>query len=677
LRNDAALTRQLEAVRRRVVRPLERLEDDLGVPAPLNGRRLAESLLKFWDTVGVSRQLESWAESAVRSGGIGRRIASIHLGIEDQMYAWVGNLSAAFDQDPIELSEWLPILEAGLAGLTVGVVPPALDQVLVGTIDRSRNPDLRLVIVIGLNEGLFPATSPAQGLFTDADRRQLGSHGVNVGPDQRLRLSQERYYAYIAFTRASERLVMTWSEHDAEERTLTPSPLIAHVRRLFPDLDPEGFANASSTGEYLHIAELAPLAITTLNRLAPDDAAPIRDRIRQVVGPYPDRIDALVHYCAGDELDPAIAAALYGPVLRSSVSALEQFGACPFQFFIHAGLRAEERRRFEVDPREQGSFQHELLASFHRELAADRRRWRDVSPEEARERIARLGDQLTREFRDGLFASSVASEFAARALIGRVQEFVQATLSWMKTCAFDPAAVEVAFGTPNAELPAWRLDLGNGRALEFRGKIDRIDLAAGPGSESAYAMVIDYKAGQRLVDPALMRHGIQIQLPAYLATVRALPELANLLGVRQIVPAGAFYVGLRGQYPRAAHRREALQSPEDQLRQGYQHRGRFRLDVLPLLDSGAPHHPSGQFHHRFTRTGRPTASAKDVLPPEEFLAMLDHVEELLRAAGQRAFQGDIRIDPYRHGGSTPCENCSYSNICRIDSWRHRYRSLPS
>jgi ATP-dependent helicase/nuclease subunit B len=40
--------------------------------------------------------------------------------------------------------------------LTVGVIPPALDQVLIGAIDRSRNPELKLAIVLGLNEE-FPA----------------------------------------------------------------------------------------------------------------------------------------------------------------------------------------------------------------------------------------------------------------------------------------------------------------------------------------------------------------------------------------------------------------------------------------------------------------------------------------------------------------------------------------
>ena len=47
-------------------------------------------------------------------------------------------------------------IRSGLSSLTVGVIPPALDQVLIGAIDRSRNPELKLAIVLGLNEE-FPA----------------------------------------------------------------------------------------------------------------------------------------------------------------------------------------------------------------------------------------------------------------------------------------------------------------------------------------------------------------------------------------------------------------------------------------------------------------------------------------------------------------------------------------
>ncbi len=68
------------------------------------------------------------------------------------------------------MRDWLPIIEAGLASLTVGVIPPVLDEVLIGAVDRARNPDLKLALVLGVNEGIFPPRPPRRAILTDADR---------------------------------------------------------------------------------------------------------------------------------------------------------------------------------------------------------------------------------------------------------------------------------------------------------------------------------------------------------------------------------------------------------------------------------------------------------------------------------------------------------------------------
>jgi len=70
-------------------------------------------------------------------------------------------------------------------------------------------------------------------------------------------------------------------------------------------------------------------------------------------------MEGLDHFQDGESkplLSPELATELYGKVLRTSVSRLEQFAACGFKFFIHSGLRAEERKKFELDYKEQGNF---------------------------------------------------------------------------------------------------------------------------------------------------------------------------------------------------------------------------------------------------------------------------------------------------------------------------------
>ena len=174
------------------------------------------------------------------------------------MNAWLDNVALAFSDEALPLREWLPILEAGLANLTVGVIPPALDQVLIGAIDRARNPDLKLALVLGVNESVFPAAPAAPMILTDADRDELSQRAGATGPDLRERLARERYLGYIACTRASEKLVVTFSRHDADGKTLNPSPFIAHLRRIFPGLEIEEFNGDMKLDSAEHISEICP-----------------------------------------------------------------------------------------------------------------------------------------------------------------------------------------------------------------------------------------------------------------------------------------------------------------------------------------------------------------------------------------------------------------------------------
>src|SRR5208283_5506062 len=199
-------------------------------------------------------------------------------------------------------------------------------------------------------------------------------------------------------------------------------------------------------------------------------------------------------------LSPALAEKLSGPTLRSSVSRLEEFAQCPFRFFVHSGLRAEERKVFELDAREQGSFQHEVLKLFHEQLSAEGKRWRDLTPPDARERVGKIAAVLAPSYRDGLLRTDERSRFTARVLAESLQDFVETLVTWMRgQYEFDPAVAELEFGFGAGGAPAWEIDLGAGHKLALRGRIDRVDLCREPGGR-ALCVVMDYKSGRQKLD---------------------------------------------------------------------------------------------------------------------------------------------------------------------------------
>ena len=694
------LSKSLERLREIILPPFQNFAVQLARwKNKPNGGQLTNALRELWNELGVEKTLEQWNLAGSESSTLDPRSSSIHLTVWEQMNTWLDNVALAFSDEALPLREWLPILEAGLANLTVGVIPPALDQVLIGAIDRARNPDLKLALVLGVNESIFPAAPAAPTILTDADRDELSQRAGAPGPDLRERLARERYLGYIACTRASEKLIVTFSRHDADGKTLNPSPFIGHLRRIFPGLEIEESSGEIKLADAEHVSEIAPMLVEIQakgeNRsktplpvpLCADHPLPAQrgegrgegrvenwDELLKlpIVASLAESLRALREPDSTESLSPALAEKLFGPTLHSSVSRLEEFAACPFRFFVHSGLRAEERKVFELDAREQGSFQHEVLKMFHEQLSAENKCWRDITPPDARERVGKIAAVLALNYRDGLLHTGEQSRFTARVLAESLQDFVETLVTWMRgQYEFDPAVAELEFGFGAGGAPAWEIDLGEGHKLTLRGRIDRIDLCRETG-DRALCVVMDYKSGRKKLDKVLVGHGVQLQLLAYLAAVRHWPDPHALFGVQQLIPTGVFYVNLRGQYESGGTRDEALADADDARKRAYRHTGRFDATALPKLDSAKA---ADQFNYRLNKDGSLRSNSVEALPRAEFEKLLDRVETQLREMGRAIFSGAAQVDPYRKGHETPCDFCDYRAACRIDPWTHRYRVL--
>jgi len=619
----------------------------------------------------------------------------LHQTVYEQMVSWADNVALAFPREPLPLRDWLPVLDAGLAGLTVGVIPPALDEVLVGAIDRARNPDLKFALLLGVNESVFPAAPAAPVILTNADRDELDRQNAALGANVFDQISRERYLGYIACTRASHKLAVTFARQDASGRTLNPSPIIALIKKHFPQLEIAEFSGVVDWREAEQVGELIP-EIVRLNQrsagvpLAGSPNVSLGDGTGGEMPPEPAAGDGCatialfeapaIKSLAGklaqlrepeetENLSPALASKIYGAVLKSSVSRLEEFAQCPFRFFIHSGLRAGERKKFELDARERGSFQHEILKRFHGELTAEGKRWRDLTPAEARERISRIGADLAPDYREGLLRADDQSRFTARVLTAALQDFVATLVAWMRgQYEFDPAKAETGFGLDDPGLPAWEIDLNQGHKLALCGRVDRIDLCQ--VGDQSLAVVMDYKSSVRKLDKILVAHGVQLQLLAYLAAVRRWP--AAFFGAKAIVPAGVFYVNLRGQFESGASRAEVLTDPDEARRLAYRHSGRFDAAFLDHLDRLRVR---DQFNYQLNQDGRVRSNSAEALSCKEFIGLLDQVEEQLRTLGEKIYDGATAVDPYRKGVTTPCGYCDYRAVCRIDEWTHEFREL--
>ncbi len=628
----------------------------------VDGPALAQIIQQLWSELEVEKKLEEWTAREDSE-------AAVHGTIWDQLNEWLKDIALAFAGESMALRDWLPILESGLAQLSVGVIPPVLDQVLIGAIDRSRNPELKLAVLIGVNETVFPAKPPGGHLLIEADRDELAKYQIRLSHGRKEFLSRERFFGYIACTRASEQLTVSYAQKGNDGSTLNPSPLITLIARMFPQWSVEKFT-VSPSQQPEHLCELAG----RLARAGNQPSSFVELLQRPAFASLREQMASFKFVRQPQSLEPGQADRLYGAALRTSVSRLEEFAACSYRFFVRVGLKAEERKQFELDARERGSFQHEVLERFHRTLRSENKKWRDITPDDARRRIQIAVDEILPAFREGLLGSTAQSRFSARAVTETLQDFAASMVDWMAHYQFDPFEVELSFGMEGGLLPAWEIDLGGGRRLAFRGKIDRIDLCMTGSADEALAVVIDYKSSAKDLEDIRMRHGLQLQLAAYLGFLRHLADSEKVFGIKRLIPAGVFYVNLRGGFSNGKTRREMLATREQFRQMRFQHSGRFDFTSLPYLDARGD--DSGtQFKFKINADGKPHARNSDLMAPESFIEMLDHVEAELARMGKEIYEGEIGLNPYQKGAEIACDRCEYQAICRFDPWENSFRVL--
>ncbi|MEK7756312.1 MAG: hypothetical protein AAB385_03780, partial [Planctomycetota bacterium] len=191
-------------------------------------------ILEWLARLNAGRILSQWADDAEQDGRLDE--AEEHRQIWREVMSFLDDLAFAFSDVTLTIHEFTDALEAGLSGLTLGLVPPTVDQVLVGSIERSRHPDIKAAVILGFNDGVFPKRPAEDSILNDDDRAALLTAGVRIAAPSHERVLDESLLVYIAVTRASEALVVTYTTADDEGKTLRPSPFIDALRAACPGL---------------------------------------------------------------------------------------------------------------------------------------------------------------------------------------------------------------------------------------------------------------------------------------------------------------------------------------------------------------------------------------------------------------------------------------------------------
>ncbi|MHC5098202.1 MAG: helicase-exonuclease AddAB subunit AddB, partial [Planctomycetota bacterium] len=137
----------------------------------------------------------------------------------------------------VELSAqaWESIFTDALSSMTIKLIPPTLDQVLVGSIERSRHPDIKAIFLIGTAQKQFPVPVMGESLLTEQDYQCAAN--LELANPYEQHLMHRPYLAYIALTRASKQVFLSYPLADEKGAAIVPWSGIEHLTTSFTDLD--------------------------------------------------------------------------------------------------------------------------------------------------------------------------------------------------------------------------------------------------------------------------------------------------------------------------------------------------------------------------------------------------------------------------------------------------------
>ncbi len=676
---ERARAERADRCRLRVVKPLESLQKQLSQAGDLAG--LAEAVYNFLMELQVPVQLERMSKEAELQGDL--------AGAREHQQLWTAVMEL-LDQI-VELGEFSPqdrllefanVMEEGLDNMVISLIPPGLDYVSIGSFDQNSMENLTAIFIPGANAGTMPRRSSENVILSDGDRIHINQvqtdneHLSIIGQENSF---NEAWLLYKGFNEASSYLWISYALSDDEGNGREPAALLRWVRRLLPEvklwqiLQSDGF-----------VAE-GHQAVSGLGKALGRcrDLGAMEDKWYGVYNWLVQHSDqGLAHSLAllqqglsskrGDDALPAdLSRKLFAPKgwLRGSVTRLERYNSCPFQYYVQYGLKLQERRISEFSNPELGTLLHGVLREFGQELKNQNRRWSDVSEAEQRQMCHEILHRLAPKLGNNVI-------FQRKQLEARLRRIENtAAFALQRLCAFDavsqlhPEYFEEGFGSmakdANQRALSLVYKLSSGNKLSLNGQIDRIDMT----EDGRYFMVMDYKTGNAAINIMDVYYGIKLQLLTYLLVTK---QFLSAQQGEEALPVGMLYYFLKQPRASLASHGESQQEVIDALEKKLLMPGWIVADkeLVQLIDStlSQPGAKSRFIHATMKKGGDLMANATYLRQPRELELLLEYVEELLQHTGRDILAGRIAPVPYRNReGHSTCEYCNYRAICGFDA----------
>ncbi len=623
------------------------------------GAAYAKGLFEFLISIRAQDKMEGFVsklreENALDYANENAQIWNIILDTLDQLVEIMG-------EKKMKLDEFRNILYEGIRQHEIGIIPPALDQVIVATLDRSRSTAIKALFFMGLNDTYVPNIGKDSPILLDDDKKNLKDLGISLPSELDNAMADEMLSIYSALSKANDKLFLSYALSGAEDnKALRPSTIVDRLKKILPKLKEKSSLSDTNIISYISTPSYTFAKLAGELRDLVEDKKPDAD-ILSLYSWYIENkdweqrrkrlLDNLFYKNQQEYITSSQAKQLYEAPFRASVSRLERFAKCPFDHFVKYGLKPVTREIHEIGPPELGTIFHSAMENFAK-LANDKSKLPLLLDKKTCDKqIDSIVDESISNNVRILMDSTKRNAYMLKKIkkIGRRAAWTM--INQMNKGRFELYQLEM-------QVPPIVLDLGEYASIELTGKIDRVDVLN--EDEITYVKIIDYKSREKKFSLSDAYNGMDIQLVVYLESVlEHLPKLTKT----KAYPAGAFY------FPIVDKLIESDLTDVDEIEKLIA--SKLKMDGIVLKDMHIIEAIDKDIIDEASvidvKVSELGFKSENALTKEEFDALLNHVMDLVNDMSKEILKGNISIKPYSDKLRTQCTYCEYASMCKFDT----------
>ena len=559
--------------------------------------------------------------------------------------SFMDQIDALLGDECIEIREFAAIMDSGFETVKVGVIPVSTDCVTIGDIERTRLEHIKILYMLGVNEGIIPRRAENGGILSETERSLLDECEVMLAPTSERKAFIQNYYLYLHMTKPSNSLILSYHKINNAGRESNPSRIISVIKKLYPeikiirseDLKPSDRVTNPSNSRHLltdnkNITDMGGLFMYFLTH------EPYCNDIKRMLEIYAVTGET-------DSLTGKVAEELYAELGKGSISRLEKFAGCAFSHFAGYGLELCERKIYELNSMEMGNIFHKSIELISLELRKNNRTMGDLSIEDCKMLVPEYVKRAMQSDTSTFFVDNYTNQYMFKRITDMVVKTVWALGEQLRHGSFTPEDFEWKFSDKYKDMP-------------IMGKVDRYDLVT--DQDEIFVKVIDYKSSVRTLDLNEIYAGLKLQLMLYLGEVVSRVEKEN--ADKKVIGAAAFYNIIDNPIV------DEGDGTEKDILKAMRPSGIMAIEGVGYMDDWEKGSSSVI---PASISGGSVKMGSTVFSKDQLKCLTEFAKEKMYELNCEIEKGVVAAEPYE--GS--CDYCPYNSVCGFDSSVTDYRKV--